>query len=1716
MSETIDNRVVEMRFDNQQFESNIQTSLTSLEKLKQSLNLSGAAKGLDEVSNSTKGINMSGLGSAVDTVRARFSALQVMGVAALANIANSAINAGKRLVESFALDPIKEGFGEYELKMGSIQTIMASTGESIDTVNKYLNELNEYSDKTIYSFSDMTQNIGKFTNAGVSLDKAVGAIKGVSNVAAISGANTNEASRSMYNFAQALAAGKVQAIDWKSIDLANMGTVEFKQQLIDTAVALGTVKKQGDQYVSTTKDLNGNVSDTFDSTNNFNKSLSSQWMTTKVLIQTLNQYATDVRDLSQEEKETYEKQLRKIGYTKEQIKSIEELGIKAADSAKDVKTFSQLMDTLKEAVGTGWADTFEIIFGNLEEAKSLWTGVSDVVGGYIKTVSDARNNMLKEWKELGGRTAIIDGLKNAFDGLVSVITPIGQAFREIFPPITGKQLFTFSKGFKEFTSHLKLSGTASENLKRTFKGLFAIFDIGKNVLTTVFNVIKSVFSLFDGAGEGILGVTAAWGDWLVSLDQVVKKGTGVADVIQNVVDAIKNFGGSIGGNMNFSGFEFLDGIIGRIQKRIVGLKKAFDDAQAGVSSFFQTFNGLGGVVGKVTAGFGNLMSGVIEKIGKADFSKFFDFFNLLSMGGLGVGVFKVLDKFNDIAKNNGTGSGIVGFLTALFQPLQNFGNIGKGVVDILDGVKGSLEAYQTKLKAGALLQIAAAIAILAASITVISLIDSKKLASSLGAITVLFTNLMGSMAVFSKFSGSIKGTVKAISAMIGLSVAVFIMASALKKIGDLEPAKLVAGVLGILTLTAILTDVAKKLSAEGPAVMKGTTQLVIFAVAIKILASACKQLSVLSFPELVKGLGGVAILMEVLSRFMKKATFSYMAIETAAGIAMIAVAMKILASACKDLGNMNTGQMIQGLIGIGVLLAALSTFLNKTTFGPQAISTAAGIAIMAAALKILASACKDLGSMNTGQMIQGLAGIGIILLEIQQFTKRLGNPQGMIKSGAALITIGVAMKLFTSAIRDLSGLSVDQLGIGLGGIAGALLLIGATMKILGKTASSDMLVVAASFVVMATALNLLVPVLTTLGAMDVVSLGKALGSLAAAFVIIGVAGAVLAPVVPAILALSGAIALLGIGFAGIGAGLLLAGAGLSAIAVGFAALATSVGAGAAAITAGLTVIITGLASLIPMVAAKIGEGIITFCAVIGAGASTIANAAVAVVNAVITALIQTIPNAVNALFLLLTTFMTTLQQYEPTLVQTGCDILVSFLNGIANNISRVVQAGIDIVLGVIDGIKQKLPDIIQAGFDLIIAYIDGLSKAIDENGPRLVDSMKNLILSTINAAVLVLTGGVVNFKSMGKQLMESGLVKGLKEKASAFGTKVKETVSNGVKAVRGKLSEWYSSGKAVIEKLVTGVKSKAKAFATEAKNTVTKALDAVKKKFKEWRDAGKSMVEKFIAGIKSKIDGVRRAASELVSRAKNALNKSGEARSAGANFGEGFKSGIMSVASRVADAARSLVSRAISAAKSAQKSASPSKVTRALGRYFGSGYILGIQDMRGKLVKSTETVFGKVIDATSGIIENGNSLLSGFGQTFLADTRDLTPATKTLNSVANAISELMNVIPEDTSPTIRPVLDLSAVKDGANSLNNLFTSQYMIPAMANINGISSTMRSRNSGNTDVVEAIYSLKKELGKMGGVTNNIGDVTYDDGSNVSTAISALVRAIKMGRRG
>ena len=1246
MSKTIDERVVEMRFDNKQFESNVQTSLSTIEKLKKSLDMDGATKSLESIDSAAKKVDMSGLGSAVETVKTRFSALEVMAVTALANITNSVVNTGKQMLHSLTIEPISQGFEEYELKMGSIQTIMMSTGASLEEVNKYLQELNTYSDKTIYSFQDMTSNIGKFTNAGVGLEDAVMAIQGVSNVAAVSGANANEASRAMYNFAQALSAGYVKLIDWKSIENANMATVEFKTQLLESAVACGTLTKTADGMYKTVK---GNV---IDATHGFTDSLQDQWMTTEALVSTLRDYADDTT----------------------------EIGAKAFAAAQDVKTFSQLMDTLKGNVGSGWANTWEILFGDFEEAKELWTGLSQVIGGFIDAQADARNKMLQGWKDLGGRTKLIEALKNAFEGVQSVIKPIYEAFREIFPPTTAQQLYDITENLRKFTANLKLSDTASANLKSTFKGLFAILDIIKQAFSAIFTAIKPLFGGFGTLGDGILGFTGGIGDAIVAFDEFIKTsgafqkvGEGIATVIQTIMTALSTLKNKIKEKFESANFELFHSLLERIHERMTQVGEA------------------------------------------ADFSGIIDLLNGISFGAIAVGITKFVGTFR--------------------KAIEDIGSFKESFIGILDSVRGCFEAYQTQLQAGTLLKIASAIAILTASLIALSLVDSEKLNVALGAITVLFAELLASMAVFNKISGQATGVMKSVTAMLGIATAVLILASALKKIADLDAKQLTTGLIGVAGLTAMMVAAAKAMSSNSKTIIKGTTQMVIFAAAIKILASVCEQLAKLDWNQLAKGLVGVGVLLAEVSLFLRTAKFSGKSITTATGIVILSAAIKVLASACKDFGEMKWEDIGKGLASIAVLLAEITAFTKLTGNAQNVISTGVALIAIAAAMKILASAVKDFSTMQWGEIARGLTAMAGALAAITVAVKFM--PNNMTGIGAGLVIVSAALVVLSTALEKMGKLSWEQVAKGLITLGGAM-----TILAIGLNTMTGTLAGSAALLVAASALLVLTPVLAILGAMSWSSIVKGLVTLAGAFAVLGVAGAVLTPLVPSILALSGSLALIGVAVVGIGAGLALAGAGLSALAVGLTALAAAGTAGATAIVASLTVIITGVAALIPAIVAKIGEAIVEFCKVIADSAGAIGEAVKAVVLMLVDVLVECVPAIADGALKLIAGVLEALVEYTPSIVDSIFQFLIAVLEGVAKNLPGLIQAAVDVLMAFFSGIVDALKGI---DTETLLQGIVGIG-------------LLAAIMAALSAVAALVPGAMLGVLGMGAVIAELALV----------------------------------------------------------------------------------------------------------------------------------------------------------------------------------------------------------------------------------------------------------------------------------------------------------------------------------------------------------------------
>ncbi len=1408
MSKEVDERVVSMQFDNKNFESNVQTSLGTLDRLKKSLNMDGASKGLEQVESASKRVNFSGLGNAVESVHAKFSALEVMGVTALANITNSAVNAGKKIVSALTIDPITTGFQEYETQINAVQTILANTeskGTTLQQVNSALDTLNTYADKTIYNFTEMTRNIGTFTAAGVDLDKSVSAIQGIANLAAVSGSSSQQASTAMYQLSQALSSGTVKLQDWNSVVNAGMGGQVFQDALKQTARIHGVA-----------------IDQMIEEQGSFRETLQEGWLTSDILTETLNQFTMAAEEGS-DAWNSYKKSLMDQGYTEEQALSILKMANTATDAATKVKTFTQLWDTLKESAQSGWTQSWEIIVGDFEEAKGFLTDVSNRVGDLIGAASDARNEMLSGglssgWKQLlnegiadeegyketlksvakehgvsidnmikaekklddsltdteafqkalqkgfkegslssdmltksvhkmaakmskmsdeelkaagytadnviqiqklskglkdgsvsmddfakkisrtSGRENIIQALWNAFNGLMSVIEPVQEALREIFPPITGEQLYSFTETLAKLSEKLTISGETADKIKRAFKGVFAIFDIGVQAVKALFNAFAGLIKYISPAGGTFLEFSANLGDAIVKFDEFIKSSDvfnkaiqKIADFLQPIINKFKEFVSKIAnaiseiGSIDTSG---IDSFAGKIKKRFEPLE-ALGKAISGIFGFMaDVLKKVAPIFVAVGAKIGEAFQGMREKISDSinnlDYNGIFDFINS--------GLFVTIGAF--IAK----------FIKSLTGITDNAAGFIESIQGILDGVSDSLNAFTESIKAKTLKTIATAIAILAASLLVLSFIPSEKLTASLGVITALFAELFASMSIFEKLMGKdgFKGLQKVSSTMIALSVAVLILSSAMTKLAKLDWEGIGKGLVGIAGLSAILVASAKILSKNQKGLVKGAAGLILFAAAVKILASAAQDLAKMEWGDLAKAgaaMAGVLVIFAGFAALVKLIKPEKM-ISSGVALIIIAASMKIFASAAKDFAEMEWEGIAKAVVAMGAILALSAGFSLLASLSKKMLKSAVSLVVIAASMKIFASATKDFADLEWEGIAKASVAMGAILALSAGFALLSGLAKKMLVSATSLVVIAAAMEIFADVCQKFGAMEWEDLGKAGAAIAG-ILALSAGFALLGKLAP-NMIVSAGALLIMSAALSIMTVVLKTLGGMSWDEIVRGLTALAGVFAVLGVAGLVLKPLVPTILALAGAVALLGVGCAAVGAGVALLSAGLLAL--------SAAGSGAAV---AITVIVSSLIGLIPYLIQQIGVGIISLCEVIAGSLDAICKAIATIIVAACLAIKEAVP----------------------VLVETVLVVVVEVLNSLVKHTPDIIAGIFDFLIAVLDGIAAKLPDLIASVVNVIMSFFSGVLQALGNVDPTVL--IEGIAAVGIVSAVLV-------------------------------------------------------------------------------------------------------------------------------------------------------------------------------------------------------------------------------------------------------------------------------------------------------------------------------------------------------------------------------------------
>lgn len=1218
---SVDERIVSMRMDNKQLQSGAQQTMSILDRLKSALNFNGAGKGITDVQNKMNGFSASGMTNAAGQVSARFSAMSVAAIAAIANVVTRAITAGAQIVKSLAIDPVKLGLSEYEATLDATQTIMSGTGESVGQVTKTLAELNRYSDKTIYSFADMTSNMKHFTNAGLSSKAAANVMIGVSNAAASAGVNAEAAGRAMYGFGQSMSMGFVGLQDWNQIDNAGIATKEFKNELIEAGLAAGTLTKANDGVIKTNK----GTEVTF---KNLRQTLQDQWLTSDVLVKTLDKYS----DTS----------------TK--------VGKKAAENAQRVKTVTQLMGILQESAQSGWSTTFLLLFGNLKEASALWTDVNKVAGGFITQSAAARNDMLKTWKELGGRRALLNSFRNIFAAIVSIITPIKDAFREIFPATTGKQLYQMTLAFLEFTKNLKIGATTAGLVKRTFAGIFAIFSIGWSLVKALAGALGDLFGIVSDGSGSFLGVTASVGDWLVALDKSIKKGdlfnkffSKLGGILKSVVGFVKTVAGSFGDI--FAGFQ-VGGIaeaFGRITDRLAPLGSVSGFVGKAWDKLLGLLGKTGEILAPVGAAIGTALTGIGDAIAKAfqagDFNSVYDALNT----GLLAGIVLLIKKF--------LGEGL---------KIDFGGGLGASIKETFGALTDTLSAMQAQIQAKTLLTIAAAIGILTVSIVALSLIDSGALTKSLTAMAVAFGQLMVAMTILTKISGAggfAKIPVIAAS-MILLASAVLILTAAVRNLSGLSWEELAKGLIGVGALLAMIVGVSAGLQKSSGSMLRAGLAMIPLAIGLKILASAVKDFSGMSWGEIGKGLLTIAAAMVAIAIGMSLMPPSMLV--TAAGLVLVGVALKIVASALTDMGGMSWGEIAKSLV---VLAGALLILAGGLYLMTAALPGAAALVVVALALAVLAPVLILMATMSWEEIGKGMVVLAGSLLIL---AGGLYLMTGAAAGAAALLIVAAALAILAPILILLGAMSWQSIVTGLAALAGVFLVIGIAGLLLAP----------------------IIPLIIALGAallllgVSVALIGVGLLAIATAFSIFVAA------------ATAGIAVVIGM--------INLIPQFMVKFAEGIGAFAVTIANQAGKFTAAFASLLESLLDAIIKVAPKIGRAFNVLLA-------TLLNIVVTNIPKISAAGVRLILGLMNALI-----------SNMPKIVNAGTRIIVSFLNEVARNVPKIAKSGTDLIIKLMAAISAQQGRLLAAGAKMIISFVNRLASTIRSSSGEMREAGRNL------------------------------------------------------------------------------------------------------------------------------------------------------------------------------------------------------------------------------------------------------------------------------------------------------------------------------------------------------------------------------------------------------
>lgn len=1195
MSKTIDQKVVEMRFDNAQFEENVSTSISTLDKLKQSLNFDGAAKSFENIEQAANNVSFDKIASGVEALENRFSTMGIAGMRVIGNMTDAMIGFAKKGI-NFVTESIVQGGKKRAMNLENAHFQLQGLLKDEAAVQAIMKNVNDSVDGTAYSLDAAAKVASQYAATGMRAgDKMFSALRAVAGVAAMTNSEYEETGE------------------------------------IFTTVA-GNGRLMGEQL----------------------NQLASRGLNAAATLATyLNKSESEVREMVSKGKISFET------FAAAMDDAFGEHAKKANE------TFTGAMSNVKAALARIGAlfisplieqnGAFVKLFNTLRvKINDIKTAIIPIADSVTKTVMNMANKLSDFIAKIDVKM-LIESLKNSFEGLMSIINPIKEAFIEIFPPITAQQLNKIIERIRDLTAKFKLNDKQSAKLKSTFKGLFSVIKLGVSVVTKIVSAVSTLVGKLFGFSGTVLDITGSLGDFVSRIATSISK----TNLFGKSVDKITGFLGKAIDKTK----EFTEAITNKIK-----LPNYFD-------KFVNVIKKIGEVISKVAKKVSSAASG----IGKAIWDIFLNggLDNLVGLVNGGIFTSFLLDL-------KGFTEGLKDFKKEAKKEAKDSGGIKDGIVNVLNSVKDCLEDWQKNIKAGTILKIAIAVAVLAAALLIISKVPVEKLGTSLGAVTALFGETLGALALFEKINGDYKGAYEAVAIILAMSVSLLILASAVKKLSDLGLEGLAEGVIGVSALMYAVVGAAKLMSKGGKDISKGAYQLVIMAVALKIMASVCKDLSKLSLEDLGKGISSVAVILLEFAGFaaLMQLIDTDELMRSSFSLILIGVAMEIFADACAKFGNMEWVDLGKAGAAIAGILLIASGFGKLSQYSGDIKNSSIALILIGVAMEIFADVCTKFGQLEWEQLAKAGAAIAGILMLVNDFNS-ISEESGddIIKSAISLAIIGVALEILQDALGKMGNISWEEYGKQMAVLGGSLVILSIAIR-----AMKDSIEGAAALIITSVALTILAGALAILGAMSWGSIIKGLVAIAGTLAILGVAGYLLEPLVPVIVALTGAVALFGLGCLAAGAGVVILSAGLTALSGALVAAATG-------IISALTIIVVGVLEIIPSIIEVITDTIVAICEVITRSASAIGKALKTLILVLVDVIVECVPAIALGALKLILGVLESLAKYTPQIIDLLFKFLIGILEGVAKNLPQLIQAAVDVFMAFFSGVVEALKKI---------------------------------------------------------------------------------------------------------------------------------------------------------------------------------------------------------------------------------------------------------------------------------------------------------------------------------------------------------------------------------------------------------------------------------------